>query len=125
MPNESKGVVGQWSGRLSLNNSLLNPAVSSCRLTHLFASLWRALTDPYQDQPLAVLDNRSLSQNDLIPADIVFPHYCDEGYEVRYSPLHRWFYKQRMTPDDALMFKLYDSSSDVSRCRLSKSPVIS
>ncbi|KAK4146230.1 uncharacterized protein C8A04DRAFT_10038 [Dichotomopilus funicola] len=77
--------------------------------------LWRALTGPHQDQPLAVLDNRSLVQDDLIPADIVFPHYCDEGYEVRYSPLHRWFYKQRMTSDDALMFKLYDSSSDVSR----------
>ncbi|KAK4156184.1 hypothetical protein C8A00DRAFT_41339 [Chaetomidium leptoderma] len=77
--------------------------------------LWRALTGPHQDRPLAVLDNRSVAQDDLIAADVVFPHYCDEGYEVRYNPLHRWFYKQRMTSDDVLMFKHYDSSSDVSR----------
>jgi len=79
--------------------------------------LWRALTGPHQDRPLALLDNRSFSQQDLVGADVVFPHYCDEGYEVRYKPTHRWFYKSRMTPDEALMFKLYDSSADNVRCK--------
>ncbi|KAI3338105.1 hypothetical protein F4824DRAFT_509716 [Ustulina deusta] len=77
-----------------------------------FISVWRPLTTPYQDRPLAMLDGRSLCQDDLIGADIVFPHYCDEGYELLHSPHHRWFYKQRMDTDEVIMFKLYDSSPE-------------
>ena len=79
--------------------------------------MWRPLTTPYQDRPLALLDKRSLCTDDLIGADIVFPHFCDEGYEVRYSPHHRWFYKQRMSSDEALLFKLYDSDPEDVRCK--------
>ena len=63
-----------------------------------------------------MLDRRSFCQEDLIGADIVFPHYCDEGYEVLYSPHHRWFYKQHMDTDEVIMFKLYDSLPDEGRC---------
>ncbi|KAI1422370.1 hypothetical protein F5Y12DRAFT_799656 [Xylaria sp. FL1777] len=80
-----------------------------------FIGVWRPLTTPYQDRPLAMLDQRSFCQKDLIAADIVFPHYCDEGYEVLYSPYHRWFYKQQMDTDEVIMFKLYDSSLDEGR----------
>lgn len=41
--------------------------------------------------------------------DIVYPHFVDEAYEVRYNPAHRWFYKKGMTQEDAIIFKLYDS----------------
>ncbi len=64
-----------------------------------------------------MLDGRSLCQDDLIGADIVFPHYCDEGYELLHSPHHRWFYKQRMDTDEVIMFKLYDSSPEEVRCK--------
>ncbi|KAK3990432.1 hypothetical protein QBC44DRAFT_239156 [Cladorrhinum sp. PSN332] len=74
--------------------------------------IWRPLTGPHQDRPLAVLDGRTLSQRDLVGADVVFPHYCDEGYELRRNPAHRWFYKRRMAVDDAIVFKLYDSHPD-------------
>jgi hypothetical protein len=41
--------------------------------------------------------------------DIVYPHFIDEAYEVKYNPAHRWFYKRGMTQDDVIVFKLYDS----------------
>ncbi|KAI1319335.1 hypothetical protein F5Y16DRAFT_103064 [Xylariaceae sp. FL0255] len=75
-----------------------------------FIGIWRPLSTPYQDRPLAMLDHRSLRQEDLVPADIVFPHFCDEGYEILHNPHHRWFYKQGMETDEVIMFKLYDSS---------------
>ncbi|KAK4163004.1 hypothetical protein QBC43DRAFT_320356 [Cladorrhinum sp. PSN259] len=77
--------------------------------------IWRPLTGPYQDRPLTVLDGRTLAQEDLVGADVVFPHYCDEGYELRHNPAHRWFYKQRMTIDDVIMFKLYDSLPEATK----------
>lgn len=97
------------SGLRRLNLHLPDEAEEIKKGRWRMIGLWRALTGPHQDRPLAVLDGRSLCQDDLVGADVVFPHYCDEGYEVRYSPLHRWFYKQCMTPDDALILKLYDS----------------
>lgn len=100
------------SGLRRLNLHLPEEAEEIKKGRWRMVGLWRALTGPHQDRPLALLDNRSLSQDDLIGADVVFPHYCDEGYEVRHSPHHRWFYKQCLEADEALMFKLYDSAKD-------------
>ena len=44
---------------------------------------------------------------------MVFPHYCDEAYEVKHSPTHRWFYKKDMEWDDVLLFKLGDNLETV------------
>ena len=60
-------------------------------------------------------DYRSISEDDLVRADIVFPHYCDEGYEVKYNPHHRWFYKQVMSSSEVIVFKLFDSCTTEAR----------
>ncbi|KAF2679859.1 hypothetical protein K458DRAFT_313252 [Lentithecium fluviatile CBS 122367] len=75
-------------------------------------SMWRPLTGPDQDYPLAVCDYRTVDNRDLVPADVVFPHYCDEGYEIKYNRNHRWFYKREMDSSDVIVFKHYDSSKD-------------
>ena len=41
--------------------------------------------------------------------DIVYPHFADEVYEVKYSKSHRWFYNSGMTTDDVVIFKLSDT----------------
>ncbi|KAF2493082.1 hypothetical protein BU16DRAFT_97500 [Lophium mytilinum] len=74
--------------------------------------VWRPLTGPEQDYPLAVCDTRTVSESDLVPADIVFPHYCDERYELLYSPAQRWFYKRRMQVDEVILLKHFDSNAD-------------
>jgi len=76
-----------------------------------FVNIWRPISTPIQDCPLALCDYRTIDPTkDLIPADIVFPHYLDEAYEVLHSPNHRWFYKKGMDWDDVLLFKLGDNS---------------
>ncbi|KAB8259470.1 hypothetical protein BDV32DRAFT_150351 [Aspergillus pseudonomiae] len=74
-------------------------------------SLWRPLTAPSQDYPLAVCDFRSISTTDLVATDVIFPHYCNEGFEVRHSPHHRWFYKPGMSVDDVILFTIFDNDS--------------
>jgi hypothetical protein len=63
-------------------------------------------------------DFRSVDTKDLIPADIIFPHYQDEAYEVLSNPDQRWFYKKGMEWDDVLLFKLGDNSPDEAPCKL-------
>jgi hypothetical protein len=77
-------------------------------------NIWRVLSEPPQDVPLAVCDARSLSPEDLAEADAVFdlpgaPEWSFEGLLVRYSPRHRWCYFSAMTRDEALIFKTNDS----------------
>ena len=72
-------------------------------------SVWRPLSI-VQDCPLAVCDFRTTNPLDLVPVDIVYPHFVDEAYEVLYNSSHRWFYKKGMDCEDTLIFKLYDSS---------------
>jgi hypothetical protein len=62
-----------------------------------------------EDCPLALCDFRTVDREDLVPMDIVYPHFVDEAYEVKYNPAHRWFYKKGMTQEDVIVFKLYDS----------------
>lgn len=77
-------------------------------------NVWRVLTPPPQDVPLAVLDARSLETKDLAEADAVFDapgavEWSFEGLLVRRNPNHRWCYFRNMTRDEALVFKTNDS----------------
>jgi hypothetical protein len=77
-------------------------------------NVWRVLSPPPQDVPLAVCDARSLSQADLMEADAIFdvpgkPEWSFEGLIVRYNPRHRWSYFSNMTREEALVFKTNDS----------------
>jgi hypothetical protein len=72
-------------------------------------NLWRVLTPPPQDVPLAVCDARSLAREDLVPSLAVFdfagvPERTAESFVLRYNPAHRWCYFRDMTPDEALIF---------------------
>ncbi len=77
-------------------------------------NVWRVLTPPPQDVPLAVCDARSVEAADLVPADAVFDHagqpeWSFEGLVVRANPRHRWVHFSNMTPYEALVFKTHDS----------------
>jgi hypothetical protein len=77
-------------------------------------NVWRVLSPPPQDVPLAVCDARSLAPEDLVPADAVFdvpdrPEWSFEGLLVRYNAAHHWCYFPNMTRDEALVFKTNDS----------------
>ncbi|HEU4620146.1 MAG TPA: CmcJ/NvfI family oxidoreductase [Gammaproteobacteria bacterium] len=83
-------------------------------------NVWRVLTPPPQDVPLAVCDAGSVAPEDLVPADAVFdepgrPEWSFEGLVVRFNPAHRWFYYSGMAPDEALVFKTYDSDPGAPR----------
>ena len=84
-------------------------------------NIWRVISEPPQDVPLAVCDARSVSPGDLISADAVFdakgaPEWSFEGLVVRHNPAHRWCYFSNMTRDEALIFKTNDSDPGAPHC---------
>jgi hypothetical protein len=84
-------------------------------------NVWRALTPPPQDVPLAVCDARSVVAEDLIPADAIFDHdgavaFSFEALLLRHSPRQRWVYYSNMSCDEALIFKTNDTDRNCAHC---------
>lgn len=77
-------------------------------------NVWRVVSEPPQDVPLAVVDSRTVARADLMPADGVYDQGDDpakwpvlEAYVLRHNPGHRWLYYRDMRPDEALIFRGY------------------
>lgn len=95
------------------------PACPPGRFAHY--NIWRVLSVPPQDVPLAVCDARSVSTDDLIPADAVFdtpgkPDWSFEGLVVAHNAAHRWHWFPDMHCGEALIFKTFDSDAGRARC---------
>jgi hypothetical protein len=80
-------------------------------------NVWRALSPAPQDVPLALLDARTVSGGELIPADAIFDSpggdFQFEGLVVCHDPGHRWFWFPDLAVDEAILFKTHDSLSGV------------
>jgi len=88
-------------------------------------SLWRALSAPPQDMPLALCEGRSVRDDEgthntkvdvseIPTGDALYAPI--EGEEdmlsatiFHYSPEHRWWFFPDMEPDEVIFIKLYDS----------------
>jgi hypothetical protein len=75
-------------------------------------NLWRPIRGPLLDSPLAVCDARTVKPGELVASDLVYPQRVGETYSVKYNPDHRWFYVPRMTADEILLLKCFDSKTD-------------
>jgi hypothetical protein len=84
-------------------------------------NVWRVLTPPPQDVPLAVCDARSLSPEDFIAADAIFDHqnaiaFSFEALLLRHNPKQRWAHYSNMHPDEVLVFKTHDTDANAAHC---------
>jgi hypothetical protein len=80
-------------------------------------NVWRVVSEPPQDWPLAACDIQTVDRDDLVLADGVYdygemPWMRAEAYLVRHNPRHRWIYFSDMRPDEALIFRAYGSEPD-------------
>jgi hypothetical protein len=54
-------------------------------------------------------------ENDLIPSDTVFPTNVAETLQVHASPTHKWYFLDKQSKDELLLFKIFDSDGKSSR----------
>ena len=81
-------------------------------------NIWRSIARPVMDTPLGVCDARSVKARDLVAAEIRYQTRSGEIYLSTFNPEHRWHYFPLMKRDEALIFKQFDSLSDVARYTL-------
>ena len=87
-------------------------AEARLRKRHGIINFWRPIGNPVENWPLALCDARSIAMSDLVPTDLVYPDKVGETYSFRYNPDHRWSYYPRLSPDEVLLLKIFDSRTD-------------
>jgi len=81
-------------------------------LKHRYAeiNLWRPIRGPLLRSPLALCDAQTLAQENLVASDLRYPDRTGETYAVTYNPAQRWYYFPKMTADEAILIRCFDSA---------------
>ena len=102
----------EWSGPNRLREILPDEAEELLKCRFAIIQVWRAIHRPIESNPLALADARSVALDDLMVAERRYPHRVGQTYRLKYNPAHRWVYFPEMRPDEAIVFKVYDSEKD-------------
>lgn len=77
-------------------------------------NIWRPLLGTVRNFPLTLCDYQSLNlSSDLVPTRLNYPAWLKdrENYSLKANSNHRWYYWGSLSPDEAIIFKCYDSAS--------------
>ncbi len=85
-------------------------AASGARIIQV--NVWRPIRGPVERSPLALADASTVAPEDLIATDQIFPDRIGEIYNLAHAPSQRWYHASRMTKDEVLLIKGWDSLDD-------------
>ena len=86
---------------------------------HMLLNVWRPIV-MVESAPFAVCDASTVKREDLFDSEVVgglgdFKRRSLWGYNLAYTPAHRWYWVPHMQPWEALVFKLFDSDPDATQ----------
>ena len=102
----------EWSGPQRVRDLLPDEAEALLQKRFAIIQVWRAINQPIESNPLAMVDAHTIAFDDLLIAERRYPDRIGQTYRLAYNPKHRWIYFPRMTRDEALVFKVFDSMKD-------------
>ncbi|RYO79490.1 hypothetical protein DL766_009345 [Monosporascus sp. MC13-8B] len=76
-------------------------------------NVWKPLSHPVEEYPLAVCDGTSVKPEDLVETDSVRQGNVSTNYYVKYHASQRWYFLNHQSPDEALIFKHFDTKPGV------------
>jgi hypothetical protein len=106
----------EWSGPQRVRTFLPDEAEELLRRRFAIIQVWRPIRHPVETWPLAIADAQSISPESLVVTERRYPGRIGQTYAITYDPAHRWYWFPRMRPDEALVFKTYESQNQ-SRAR--------
>jgi len=77
-----------------------------------FYNFWKPLRRCVEERPLAMCDVKSSVAEDFVTMALRYRERNGEIYVMRHSPRHEWWYFPKMTPEQVILLKTYDSETD-------------
>jgi hypothetical protein len=100
------------SGPLRVRQLLPDEAEELLRRRVAFYNFWKPLKRRVEEKPLAMCDVTSALQDDMLKMILRYRERTGEIFVMRHSSAHRWWYFPRMTPQNVILLKTYDSETD-------------
>ncbi|KAI2462935.1 hypothetical protein F4781DRAFT_426776 [Annulohypoxylon bovei var. microspora] len=76
-------------------------------------NVWKPLSHPVDEWALAVCDGTTVKPNDLVETDSIRQGSISTNYYVKYDEGQKWYFLKEQEPDEALIFKHFDSEPTV------------
>jgi hypothetical protein len=102
----------EWSGPQRVRDLLPEEADDLLRRRFAIIQVWRPIRHPVETFPLAICDACTLSPDDLVISERIYPNRVGQTYAITYNPAHTWYWFPRMRREEALVFKVFDSAKD-------------
>lgn len=78
----------------------------------IIVNVWRgATTEPVTSWPLALCDAATMNDDELVPMERKSETTVGEIQRVLHGTQQKWLWFSRLTPDEAIVFKTYDSAA--------------
>jgi hypothetical protein len=74
--------------------------------------VWRPINHPVESHPLAICDAQTVRPETLVVNERRYQERVGQTYAITYDPGQRWYWFPQMRPDEALVFKVYESLRD-------------
>jgi hypothetical protein len=100
------------SGPLRVRQLMPNEADALLKRRVAFYNFWKPLKHRVDEKPLAMCDVTSASHDDMLKMVLRYRDRTGEIFVMRYSSAHRWWYFPKMTPENVLLLKTYESETD-------------
>jgi hypothetical protein len=101
-----------WSGPQRVRDLMGDEAEELLKHRFAIVQVWRPIRHAVESWPLAIADARSLSPDDMVVTERRYPDRVGQTSAITWNPEHRWYWFPHMRPDEALVFKTFESMTD-------------
>lgn len=103
------------SGPIRARQLLKEEADDLLSRRYAFINVWKPINRVVEERPLAMCDVNSCKDADFFKLYLRYRDRDGENYVMRPSPEHKWWYFPRMTPNQVILLKTYDSKPGIAR----------
>jgi hypothetical protein len=100
------------SGPQRVRDLLGEEAEARLQRRYVEINVWRPIRGPVLSAPLALADAQSIAPGDLVTCDLVYADRTGEIFHGLHNPNQRWYYFPRMTTEEVVLIKCFDSLKD-------------
>ena len=102
----------EWSGPQRVRDIMGDEAEALLRGRFAIIQVWRPINNPVESHPLAICDAQTIRPETLVVNERRYQNRVGQTYGITWDPGQRWYWFPRMRPDEALVFKVYESLKD-------------
>ena len=102
----------EWSGPQRVRDIMGDEAEALLQGRFAIIQVWRPINQPVESHPLAICDAQTVKPETLVVNERRYPGRIGQTYGITYDPGQRWYWFPKMRPDEALVFKVYESLRD-------------